>query len=62
MLRDGVEVEGAALTLPAATDRLRFDFAMPLDGAVPTMKPSGAPHARCSPREHRGLSTGSRAC
>ena len=43
VLRDGVEVEGAALTLPAATDRLRFDFAMPLDGAVPTIEAEWRP-------------------
>lgn len=43
VLRDGVEVEGAALTLPAGTDRLRFDFAIPLDGAVPTIEAEWRP-------------------
>ncbi|MGZ9058623.1 MAG: DUF3999 family protein [Burkholderiaceae bacterium] len=43
VLRDGVEIEGAALALPIRTDRLRFDFAMPLDGAAPTIEAEWRP-------------------
>ena len=43
VLRDGVEVEGAPLALPVRTDRLRFDFSVPLDGAVPTIEAEWRP-------------------
>lgn len=43
VLRDGVEIEGAALSLPVRTDRLRFDFSVPLDGAVPTIEAEWRP-------------------
>ncbi len=43
VLRDGVEIEGAALLLPVRTDRLRLDFSVPLDGAVPTIEAEWRP-------------------
>jgi hypothetical protein len=41
--RDGVEIEGAALSIPVRTNRLRFDFPVPLDGAVPTIEAEWRP-------------------
>lgn len=43
VLREGVEIEGAPLVLPARTDRLRFDFPAPLDGATPTIEAEWRP-------------------
>ncbi|MEP6609603.1 MAG: DUF3999 family protein, partial [Burkholderiaceae bacterium] len=38
MVRDGAEIEGAPLPITSQTDRLRFDLAGPLEGAVPTIE------------------------
>lgn len=43
VLRDGVEIEGASLAIPVRTDRLRFDFPVPLDGAAPTIEAEWRP-------------------
>ena len=43
MLRDGVEIEGAPLGIPVRTDRLRFDFSAPLDGAPPSIEAEWRP-------------------
>ncbi|MGZ9006201.1 MAG: DUF3999 family protein [Burkholderiales bacterium] len=43
VLRDGVEIEGAPLLLPTRTDRLRFDFPAPLDGAAPSIEAEWRP-------------------
>jgi Protein of unknown function (DUF3999) len=43
VLREGVEIEGAALSFPVRTDRLRFDFPVPLDGAPPTIEAEWRP-------------------
>ena len=43
MLRDGVEIEGAPLAIPVRTDRLRFDFSAPLDGAPPSIEAEWRP-------------------
>jgi len=43
VLRDGVEIEGASLAIPMRTDRLRFDFPVPLDGAAPTIEAEWRP-------------------
>ena len=38
VLRDGAEMEGAPLAINVRTDRLRFDLAAPLEGAVPIIE------------------------
>ena len=43
VLRDGVEIESAALSIPVRTDRLRFDFPVPLDGAPPAIEAEWRP-------------------
>lgn len=43
VLRDGVEIEGAPLVIPVRTDRLRFDFSAPLDGAPPSIEAEWRP-------------------
>ncbi len=43
VLRDGVEIEGAPLVVPTRTDRLRFDFPAPLDGAAPSIEAEWRP-------------------
>ncbi|MBC8119661.1 MAG: DUF3999 family protein [Burkholderiaceae bacterium] len=43
VLRDGAEVEGAPLAMNARTDRLRFDLAAPLEGAVPAIEAQWRP-------------------
>lgn len=44
VMRDGVEVEGAPLALKSGTDRLRFEFAEPLQGAEPSIEAQWRPH------------------
>ena len=43
VLRDGAEIEGAALSIPVRTDRLRFDFPVPLDGVAPMIEAEWRP-------------------
>lgn len=43
VLRDGVEIEGVPLAIPVRTDRLRFDFSAPLDGAPPSIEAEWRP-------------------
>jgi len=43
VLRDGVEIEGAPLLVSTRTDRLRFDFPAPLDGAAPSIEAEWRP-------------------
>ena len=43
VLRDGVEIEGAPFAVPTRTDRLRFDFPAPLDGATPAIEAEWRP-------------------
>lgn len=43
VIRDGVEIEGVPLSIHARTDRLRLDFAAPLEGAVPTIEAQWRP-------------------
>ena len=43
VLREGVEVEGAPLAIPLRTDRLRFDFSVPLDDAPPSIEAEWRP-------------------
>ena len=43
VLRDGAEIEGAPLAIPVRTDRLRFDFAVPLEGAAPLIEAEWRP-------------------
>jgi hypothetical protein len=43
VLRDGGEIEGASLSIPVRTDRLRFDFSAPLDGDAPTIEAEWRP-------------------
>ena len=44
VMRNGVEVEGAPLAMNSGTDRLRFEFAEPLRGDVPTIEAQWRPH------------------
>lgn len=43
VLRDGAEIEGAPLAIPVRTDRLRFDFAAPLEGTAPLIEAEWRP-------------------
>jgi len=43
VLRDGVEIEGEPLAFPMRTDRLRFDFSVPLDGEPPSIEAEWRP-------------------
>ena len=43
VLRDGVEIEGEPLAFPIRTDRLRFDFSVPLDGEPPSIEAEWRP-------------------
>ena len=41
--REGVEVEGAPLAIPIRTDRLRFEFSVPLDSEPPSIEAEWRP-------------------